>query len=226
MPIRLRTQRELFSAVYVDLDDVIAATALTLTEVLLRQFDRRVPFESIFSFNLGESFSLAPNELREFMHVAHQDDVLESIRPIPGAREGLAQIRRAGGLVSVVTGRPIMAYDATEAWLRCNSIPFDSLCFVRKYKGNEVDGDTIRRPVALRTLAKMTFSFAIEDSTKMTRFLVQQTQTPVLLFDRPWNSTLPTLADHHARLVTRCHDWNALTLRAIDLLAIAQSHPQ
>ncbi len=226
MRIRLRTQRELFSAVYVDLDDVIAATALTLTEVLLREFDRRVPFESIFSFNLGKSFSLAPNELREFMHVAHQDDVLESIRPIAGAREGLAQIRRAGGFVTVVTGRPIVTYDATEEWLRCNAIPFDSLCFVRKYMGNEVDGDAMRRPVALRTLAKMAFSLAIEDSTKMTRFLVQQTETPVLLFDRPWNSTLPTFTDQHARLVTRCYDWNDLTRRAIDLLTFAQAHPQ
>ena len=80
-------------------------------------FGRRVAFEEIRSYHLGDSFDLAPAELDEFMRLAHEPDALASIEPMPGAAEALADWRQRGYQGFVITGRPPATREMTLGWL-------------------------------------------------------------------------------------------------------------
>ena len=201
------SQEALFPRVYVDLDDVVAETARAFADVLRARFGREVPFANIFSFDLGKSFGLCRDELRDFMRAAHDDSVLSAIAPMAGARETLRLWHSLGAHVAIVTGRPISTYETTALWLRKHEIPFTTLRFVRKYSGNEFPEPTRRRPLGLRSLLGANFVRAIEDSPKMAAFLIKRARVPVLLLDRPWNKAVSGLPPASAALLTRCTSW-------------------
>ena len=67
----MSTQQDtLFRQVYVDLDDVVAQAAVGFTDVVRELFGRGVPFQDIFSFDLGKSFGLSKVELARFLRAA------------------------------------------------------------------------------------------------------------------------------------------------------------
>ena len=192
--------------VYVDFDDVLCETALEFTRVLEREFGRRVAFEDIFCFDLGQAFGLSRADLARLMRLTHEPEVLLRMEPVPGAIEALGRWTEAGREVRVVTGRPSYTRKASLQWLKAHDVPFADLHFVDKY-ARESDDAFRHELLTLDQLARMDFCLAVEDSPQMVRFLAHQTRIPVAVLRRPWNANGLDLAPEAAPRVFRCDDW-------------------
>ena len=189
--------------IYVDVDDVLSDTTASLIGLARELFSKNVSYEHCRSFDLGESFGLSERERDRLLAAAHRDDVIESMRPIDGAAEILAAWAARGDRVEIVTGRPPATLPATRRWLSRMPMPHASLDSVDKY-GRQAD---LPEAVPLDRLATSRFRVAVEDSLSMTRFLVEVTETPVLLLDRPWNRDVRGLAPSVRERVERVHSW-------------------
>ncbi len=199
--------------IYVDVDDVLAQTGRMFLGVLAREFGRRVAFEEIRSYHLGDSFRLRRDELAEFMRLAHRPEALESIEPMPGAAETLAAWAGAGYRVWVVTGRPPETRRATLDWLERHGFAFAEFHFLDKY--SQFYGGAHGSPDGTLTLAELAgldLCLAVEDFPGTAEHLARELGVPVALFDRPWNRALDAAAPGGAPLV-RCADWREIGRR-------------
>lgn len=170
--------------IYVDMDDVLSDSTSGYLEIVEREFDKKVAFEQLHSFDLQESFGLTDEEFDHLFKVLHDREVILSFPPMAGASQVLSAWIEMGYEIAVVTGRPTSAYEASLAWLAAYDMPFHSFTMVDKYGRPQMDSGIA---LTLDELAKMQFSFAVEDSMKMARFLANTMNTPVALMDRPWN---------------------------------------
>lgn len=186
--------------VYVDVDDVLSHTTPALCELLTHRTGRVVEFDSLHSFDLGESLGLGADELREFMHAAHSEELLGGLAPHDGAADALASWAGRGAHVSVLTGRPPHTHACTHAWLRRHGMHFDALDSVDKY-GRATGG------LLLHEVLRQRFAWAVEDNLEVALKLAERSAERVLLLDRPWNrAPLP-------RSVERVSDWREIAQR-------------
>lgn len=198
--------------VYVDIDDVLSATVERLVDLLHELHDRRVPVEHVRDFDLAGPFGLDEVGIRQFMDVAHRDEVIESIAPHAGASDVLARWRQAGLSVTLVTGRPPMTTEASRRWLSTHRIPHDALHHLDKWgrpNWNEAGLPAIR----FEDLPGFGFRFAVEDSLSTAIRLVEELELPVALMDRPWNRETGRLSPRVRDLLVRCRDWAEVARR-------------
>ena len=104
--------------IYVDFDDCLCETARHFTELVEEMFGKKVPYENMNSFNLQESFSLTDEQYEEMMIEGHTPEVLLSYEETPGAVETINYWIDRGADVSIITGRPSSAYEASRKWQR------------------------------------------------------------------------------------------------------------
>jgi uncharacterized HAD superfamily protein len=194
--------------IYVDFDDVLCETASALAGLLERRFGRKIRVDDISSFNLGESFSLTPEELDHFFELAHQPEELLQYQPMPGVRAALQNWLDAGYAVDIVTGRPPSSDGTSREWLRQHDIPHSGLVFVDKYGRYGAAKDVIG--VSLAEFRQLRYCLAIDDSPTMVRFLAEEMRLPVVIMDRPWNRAV---AVDPGLLVCRCADWREIASR-------------
>ncbi|MFH1569609.1 MAG: hypothetical protein ABIL09_16555 [Gemmatimonadota bacterium] len=198
---------------YVDLDDVLCATAELLIARLEAEHGRRVEIESVRDFDLSVSFGLGREELAAFMGRAHTPEALAAYPERAGARAGMEAWRRAGYELWVVTGRPAASHAGTRQWLTDSGLPWDELVFVDKYRDYDRSngaGDSAEvRPLRVEELAGLGFRAAVEDSAEMAARLAGELGLRVLLLDRPWNRGLAAAPGK----VERCRDWADLMAR-------------
>jgi uncharacterized HAD superfamily protein len=93
---------------------------------------------------------------------------------------------------------------ASQLWLADHNMPYDRLSFVDKYNRGHahVNGvDTL----TLDELRELKFDAAIDDSPIAISFLAENTQNPIIVFDRPWNADLGEL--ENSPQITRCKTW-------------------
>ncbi len=184
--------------VYVDVDDVLSQTTPALCELLEQRTGRRVEVDTLHFFDLGESLSLDPDELREFMDAAHGTEHLAGLAPLEGASDTLRAWSESGLHISILTGRPPHTREATRGWLERHGMRFDRFDCVDKYgrfsggvRFDEILGDC--------------FAFAIEDNLAIALQLAGRCAERVLLLDRPWNQA-PLLPDRLERVA----DWSEI----------------
>ena len=170
--------------IYVDMDDVLCETARGCLEIVERVFGKRIAYEQLTDFNLGNSCELSSEETAELYHIVHHPDELLRLKPVNGAIAVLNQWMAAGFEIAIVTGRPPAAYEPSLDWLVREQVPYHSFTVVDKY-GRFTTEETI--VVSLWELAARQFVFAVEDSPTMARYLAERMNVPVKLFDRPWN---------------------------------------
>jgi hypothetical protein len=196
--------------VYVDCDDILSETARGFTRVLREKFGKRVAFEEIFSFDLGRSFGLSPEDTAELMRQMHEPRVLLALAPVPGAAAGLRRWRRAGCGVFVITGRPPATRAVTAAWLRAHDMEHDRLIFVDKYaRGHAAHASA--DVLTLSELRDLPLCLAVEDSPVMIRYVTHEMRVPLAILDRPWNRDEPEREG--LRSVVRCRSWRELVER-------------
>ncbi|MGK0486645.1 MAG: putative HAD superfamily protein, partial [Myxococcota bacterium] len=173
-------------AIYIDIDDVLSHTIAALDDLLHQHHDRRVPYESIKQFDLGISFGLKADELRTFLDLAHEPQIIKAILPVEGAVAGLEHWSKAGYEVRLLTGRPPTTEVATRHWLETHGVPHASLTFVDKY--GRAGGWTEDTPtLTLSDIATMEFCLAVEDSLEVAAFIAENLDIDVALVDHPWN---------------------------------------
>jgi uncharacterized HAD superfamily protein len=82
-------------------------------------------------------------------------------------------------------------------------VPFDSFFMVNKYARPGMD-ETIA--LSMQAFSEMKFQFAIEDAYDMAVYLADNMNTPVLLYDRPWNRTF-----NRNLKIKRFQNWDEIT---------------
>jgi uncharacterized HAD superfamily protein len=192
----------LTNTIYVDMDDVLCETARGCLAIIESKFGKRIAYECLTNFDLGQSCELGPEELAALYHIVHHPDELLKLEPIQGAIPVLQQWVRAGYEIAIVTGRPPVTYECSLDWLKIHRVPYNSFTIVDKYARFTIQ-NTIA--ISLSELADRRFHFAVEDSPTMARFLAEEMSVPVKLFDRPWNRTAPA----HP-IITRYNHWHEM----------------
>lgn len=188
-------------AIYVDLDDVICNTTENFTKIAQQEFGKIVQYESITSFDLQRSFQLTASEYEHFFNIIHRPATLMGFKPVDHAISILTQWEELGYHVDVVTGRPASTRDISLEWLKFYSIPFHSFTVVDKYHRNSKDNN-FHQSISLADLSMKPYLLAVEDSWEMACFISQSMDTPVILFDRPWNRRNTNISQVH-----RIHNW-------------------
>jgi len=203
--------------IYIDLDDVLCETALMLTRLVNREFNKDVRFDEIVSFDLAASFSLNKKEEARLFEMFHDADILQSLEPVGGALEAVREFETNGFDVHVVTGRPPTTHAASMEWLRQREVPHVDLTFVDKYLRGHAHVDDVTT-LSLDELKDLHFALAIEDSLTMARFLAGEMDLPVLLLDRPWNGGDIAMPPSSRGAITRCNGWSEAVKMGIEIL--------
>ncbi len=170
--------------IYIDCDDVLAESTLSYIDLIHREFGIERKFAELTSFDLRESFGLTQQQFDHFFQLVHTREEVLKFQPLPGSIEVLNEWRNQGIKVAIVTGRITAAYESTLEWLAIHKFPYDSFTIVDKYNRPEMDMSIAK---SLDYLKKQQFSFAIEDSLTMSKFLAQEMNLNVALVNRPWN---------------------------------------
>jgi uncharacterized HAD superfamily protein len=170
--------------IYIDLDDVIAATVKAFIAIVKQEFGKTVVNEQITDFDLKKSFNLNQQEYDHLFDVAHRPEEILKMDTITGAVDVLTTWSKKGHKIAIVTGRLTSTYDSSLEWLAKNQVPYDTFTIVDKYDRPNMDPQIA---VSLEELSGMEFSLAVEDSAAMAEYLSNDMKTPVALLDRPWN---------------------------------------
>ena len=123
----------------------------------------------------------------------------------PKAAESINGWLDAGHEVSIITGRPYGAYEASREWLNRHGLDRAELYCLNKY-GRDSFIKNSDFSLEIEDYKKMHFDYAIEDSPAAFRFFGHLPDLNVLVFDRPWNHkcTLP------GEKYRRCIDWKMI----------------
>ncbi|MCR4685660.1 MAG: 2-dehydropantoate 2-reductase, partial [Lachnospiraceae bacterium] len=119
--------------IYVDFDDCLCETARGFSDLALEMFGKVVPYEAIRFFELDKSFDLNDDEYERFMIRGHEPEVLRSYEETEGASDVLNAWLKEGHEVSVITGRPFSAFDASRQWLDEHGLKEVPLYCLNKY---------------------------------------------------------------------------------------------
>jgi len=189
--------------IYVDMDDVLCETAVTLCAVAEREFGKVVPYGEVRSFDLQKVFSLDDEEMARFREISHSEETLASYPVTEGAVEGVKALEAAGCAVDIVTGRPASAHRGTEAWLASAGLGGFGVTYVDKYgrAGCFAENPDDPPTITMEELRSRRYDVAIDDSPVVLRRLAEWTETRVIVFDRPWNASFP-LAPNMTRVAS------------------------
>lgn len=191
--------------IYVDFDDCLCETARHFSGFVEKLFDIKVPYENIKFFNLQKTFGLEDEQYEHLMIEAHKPEILLSYAETPGASETINSWIDKGYDVSIITGRPGSAYDASREWLDRHELDRVRLYCFNKY-GRDSFIKNSEFNLELPDYYKMHFDYAIEDSPMAFRFFEHLPELKVMVFDRPWNQECELPGVNYRR----CPDWETI----------------
>lgn len=191
--------------IYVDFDDCLCETARSFSELVEKLFAKKVPYESMRYFNLEQTFSLTKEQYERMMIEGHTPEVLLSYEETPGAVETLNYWIDKGHDVSVITGRPHAAYEASRKWLDGHRLERAKLYCLNKY-GRDSFIKNSDFNLEIEDYMKMHFDIAVEDSPAAFKFFDHLPDLKVMVFDRPWNHEVELPSKGY----TRCFDWETI----------------
>lgn len=191
--------------IYVDFDDCLCETARSYSRLAGEMFGKNVPYENFRFFELNKSLGLDDDQYLRFMIRGHEPEVLLSYDETPGASAVINEWITRGYEVSIITGRPFSAYEASRDWLDNHGLQKARLYCFNKYgrDGFIKDSEFSLEPEDYR---RMKFDFAVEDSPRAFQFFDHLPDLRVLVFDRPWNQGCAFPNENY----TRCFDWESI----------------
>ena len=80
--------------IYVDMDDVLCETARGCLAIIERKFGRRVSYECLTNFDLGQACELGPEETAALYHIVHHPDELLETRTDPSSDTDTEAVER------------------------------------------------------------------------------------------------------------------------------------
>ena len=191
--------------IYVDFDDCLCETARSFSRLAMEMFGKNVPYEEFRFFELNKTFDLNEDEYERFMIRGHEPEALLSIEETPGAASVINEWIASGHEVSIITGRPVSAYEASREWLNVHGLQKVRLYCLNKY-GRDSFIKNSEFSLSIEDYYRMQFDFAVEDSPKAFKFFDHFPDLRVLVFDRPWNRECVLPGDNYRR----CTDWEEI----------------
>ena len=192
---------------YIDLDDCVCETCVSLTEFARERFGRNVSVADMVDYDLRVSFSFDEETYRKFMREFHEER-LASIPETPGAVAVLRRWIDAGHEPVIVTGRPTYSHTLTRCWLDERGLSDIKIIHVDKYaKLFNASPDPLITPFP--ALREMGFEFAVEDAPNAVRMIAETALCPCAIFTRPWNVAYP-LPSRTAHQFVRAADWTEI----------------
>ena len=191
--------------IYIDFDDCLCETAKFFSELVARLFGIDVPYENVQFFNLQKSYSLTDEQYDRMMVEGHTPEALLSYEETPGARDPVNGWIDKGYDVSIITGRPYSAYDASRQWLDQHGLERVKLYCLDKY-GRENFMKNSDFNLKIEDFYKMHFDYAVEDSPAAFRFFDHLPELKVMVYDRPWNHECELPGSNYIR----CYDWDTI----------------
>lgn len=191
--------------IYIDFDDCLCETARYFVNLVKNMYGKTVPYEDIRFFELQKSFDLTEAQYEDMMIEAHKPEALLSFKETVGAVDTVNGWLDKGYNVSIITGRPSIAYEASREWLDVHGLKRVKLYCLNKYgrdsfiKGSEFN-------LELEDYYKMSFDYAIEDSPAAFKFFEHMKDIKVMVIDRPWNKGCEFPNNNYKR----CYDWNTI----------------
>lgn len=193
------------SKIYVDFDDCLCETARHFSLLAKELFNIEVLYENIRYFDLQRSFSLTDEEYEKMMIEGHRYEVLLSYEETPGAVVTVNDWIDDGHDVSVITGRPYSAYEASRKWLDEHGLERVRLYCLDKY-GRDSFIKNSEFNLEMEDYYKMGFDYAVEDSPQAFKFFEHLPDLKVLVYDRPWNHEYSLPGENYRR----CSDWDTI----------------
>lgn len=191
--------------IYVDFDDCICETARFYSALAVEMFGKDVAYEDIKYFELEKSFDLSDEQYEQFMIRGHQPEALLSYEETPGASEVIKEWVNAGHEVTIITGRPNIAYEASRVWLDDHGLKNVRLyCFNKYGRDSFIKGSDFS--LELEDYYRMSFDYAVEDSPRAFKFFDHLPNLKVMVFDRPWNRECVFPNGNYRR----CFNWDDL----------------
>ena len=191
--------------IYVDYDDCLCETARYFARIADEMFGKKVPYEKIRFFNLQESFSLTDKQYEELMIEGHRPEILLAYEETAGARDAINAWIDKGYEVSVITGRPYSAYEASREWLDRHGMERAQLYCLNKY-GRDSFIKNSDFNLELKDYYRMKFDYAVEDSPAAFRFFEHLPEIRVMVYDRPWNRECEFPGENYRR----CFEWGEI----------------
>lgn len=191
--------------IYIDFDDCLCETAKNFSELVQDLFGIYVPYENIRYFDLQKSFSLTDEQYEEMMIKAHMPKVLLAYEETPGAVKTVNNWIDEGHDVSIITGRPYSAYEASLEWLDRHGLERVRLYCLNKY-GRDSFIKNSDFSLEIEDYYKMHFDYAIEDSPAAFSFFEHLKELKVMVYNRPWNSDCELPGKNYIR----CYDWEMI----------------
>ncbi len=191
--------------IYVDFDDCLCETARYFSALAGRLFGKDVSYEGMLFFDMRRSFSLTEEQYEQLMIEGHRPETLLSFEETPDAVSTLNTWIDNGRDVSVITGRPISAYEASREWLDRHGLERAKLyCFNKYGRDSFIKNSDFNLEIG--DFKKMHFDCAVEDSPAAFRFFEHLPELKVMVVDRPWNkdNEFPNERYH------RCSDWKTI----------------
>ena len=191
--------------IYVDFDDCLCETGRYFSGLVAEMYGKNVPYDAMIYFDLQKSFALSEEQYEHMMIKAHKPEALLSFSETPGASETVSQWLDAGHDVSIITGRPYSAYEASRAWLDRHGLERAALYCLNKY-GRDSFIRNSDFSLELADYYQMRFDCAVEDSPAAFRFFEHLPELRVMVYDRPWNRQCAFPNEKY----TRCFDWETI----------------
>ncbi len=163
----------------IDIDDVLADSLPAYLAAFNRRFGLQVPVTEAAWEIFRRHPDISADEIRSFFTELYQADFLGSRPLLPGAREGVEWLHRAGHRLFIVTGRLRRDRDVTERWMEDKGLS----AFFHEI----VDRDGTDAPLHKRRAAeRLGLDVLLEDEYEIA-LAAAELPMRVLLFDRPWN---------------------------------------
>ena len=198
--------------IYVDFDDCLCETALFFVKFVADNFGKDIPYEKMEFFDMKRSFSLTDEQYDHMMLEGHKPESLLSLEETPGAVKTVNEWIDLGYDVSVITGRPLSAYETSREWLDRHGLERAKMYCLNKYgRDNFIKNSEFNLEV--EDYLKMHFDHAVEDSPNAFKFFEHLPELNVMVIDRPWNRNceFPTERYH------RCFDWETIRRRVTNV---------
>ena len=191
--------------IYIDFDDCLCETARHFCVLVKELFGKTVPYEEVRFFNLQNSFSLTEEQYEHMMIEGHRSEVLLSFEETPGASETVLDWIEGGHDVSIITGRPAGAYEASREWLDRHGLEQVRLYCLNKYGRDNFIKNSVFN-LELEDYYRMHFDYAVEDSPLAFKYFDHLPGLQVMVYDRPWNHDCEFPGENYHR----CTDWEMI----------------
>lgn len=163
----------------IDIDDVIADSLPAYLAAFNRRFGLEIPISEAGWEVFRRYPDISMDEVRAFFAELYQADFLGSRPLVPGARQGVEWLHRAGHGLFIITGRLRSDRDITQRWMQTQGLA--------SYFHQIADRDGLEAPLHKRRAAEQLRLDVLLEDEYAVALAAAEVPVQVLLFDRPWN---------------------------------------